>query len=320
MEYETAGDPMSDLKWTRKTLQKISEQLARINIHVSKTTVGGILKKLGFSLKSNSKKVPYGGKPQTKSQQKKRDEQFEYIHQMRDAFYRKECPVLSVDSKKKELVGNFKNPGTRHKRTEDLTNDHDYLTYALGKAALYGVFDSARNRAFVSIGQFLREGNKLTSSDTPEFAVESIARWRTYDGKYAYPDLREILILADGGGSNGHKPWMWKVRLQELLCNQYRLTVTVCHYPPGTSKWNPIEHRVFSQITKNWAGTPLIDYETVLKYTKSTATTTGLKVNAKLVKKHYKQGVKASREQIDSLNIRYHQVNPQWNYTISPTN
>ena len=320
MEYETAGDPMSDLKWTRKTLQKISKQLARINIHVSRTTVGEILKKLGFSLKSNGKKVSCGGKPQTKSQLKKREDQFEYIHQMRDAFYRKNYPVLSVDSKKKEMVGNFKNPGTRYKRIHDLVNDHDYLTYALGKAALYGVHDSARNKAFVSIGQFLREGNTITSSDTPEFAVESIRRWRTYDGKFAYPDLKETLILADAGGSNGYKPWIWKVRLQELLCNKYGLTVTVCHYPPGTSKWNPIEHRVFSQITKNWEGTPLIDYETVLKYTKSTTTTTGLKVNAKLVKKQYKQGVKASLEQKDALNICYHEVNPEWNYTISPAN
>ena len=164
------------------------------------------------------------------------------------------------------------------------------------------------------------EGNTLTSSDTPEFAVESIGRWRTYDGKFAYPDLKETLILADAGGSNGYKPWIWKVRLQELLCNKYGLTVTVCHYPPGTSKWNPIEHRVFSQITKNWEGTPLIDYETVLKYTKSTTTTTGLKVNAKLVKKQYKQGVKASLEQKNALNIFYHEVNPEWNYTISRAN
>ena len=309
---------MSDLKWTRKTRQKIAEQLARINIHVSKTTVGAILKKLGFSLKCNSKKVSYGGKPRTKLQLKQRNDQFEYIHQMRDAFNRKECPVLSVDSKKKELVGNFKNPGTRYKRMDDLVYDHDYLTYALGKAALYGVFDLARYKAFVSIGQFLKDGNTLTSSDTPEFAVESIERWRTYDGKFGYPNLKEILILADGGGSNGHKPWIWKVRLQEWLCNRHGLKVTVCHYPPGTSKWNPIEHRVFSQITKNWEGTPLIDYETVLKYTKSTTTTTGLKVNAKLVKRQYKKGIKASIEQIDALNICYHKVNPEWNYTISP--
>jgi hypothetical protein len=311
---------MSDLKWTRKTRQKISEQLARINIHVSKTTIGAILKKLGFSLKSNSKKVSYGGKPRTKLQRKQRNDQFEYIHQMRGAFTRKDCPVLSVDSKKKELVGNFKNPGTRYKRMGDLVYDHDYLTYALGKAALYGVFDLARQRAFVSIGQFLRNGNTLTSSDTPEFAVESIERWRTYDGKFAYPDLKEFLILADGGGSNGHKPWIWKVRLQQRLCNKYGLKVTVCHYPPGASKWNPIEHRLFSQITKNWEGTPLIDYETVVKYTKSTTTTTGLKVNAKLVKRQYKKGIKASAEQIDALNIRYHEVNPEWNYTISPAN
>jgi len=318
MEYETAGDPMSDLKWTRKTLQKISDQLARLNIHVSKTTVGVILKKLGFSLKSNSKKVSHGGKPQTKVQLKKRNDQFEYIHQIRDVFTQKQCPVLSVDSKKKEMVGNFKNLGTRRKRTEDLTNDHDYLTYALGKAALYGVFDLANNRAFVSIGQFLRDGSRLTSSDTPKFAVESIERWKTYEGKHTYTDIKEILILADGGGSNGHRPWMWKVNLQALLCNKHRLNVTVCHYPPGSSKWNPIEHRLFSQISKNWAGTPLIDYETVLKYTKTTTTTTGLKVNAKLVKKKYIQGVKATADQIESLNIQYHDVNPEWNYTILP--
>ncbi len=132
--------------------------------------------------------------------------------------------------------------------------------------------------------------------------------------------MKETLILADAGGSNGYKPWLWKVRLQELLCDKYGLTVTVCHYPPGTSKWNPIEHRVFSQITKNWEGTPLIDYETVLKYTKNTTTTTGLKVNAKLVKKQYEKGIKASVEQKNALNIRYHEVNPEWNYTISPAN
>lgn len=309
---------MSDLKWTRKTLQKISDQLARLNIHVSKTTVGVILKKLGFSLKCNQKKMSNGGKPQTMLQRQQRDDQFDYIDQMREDFHEKACPILSVDTKKKELIGNFKNSGTRYKRIEDLVNDHDYLSYALGKAALYGVFDDTRYCAFVSIGQFLREGNTLTSSDTPEFAVESIARWRTYDGKFAYPDLKKLLILADAGGSNGYKPWLWKVYLQERLCNPYGLTITVCHYPPGTSKWNPIEHQLFSQISKNWAGTPLIDYETVLKYTKSTTTTTGLQVKAKLVKKRYKEGLKASEDQLNALNIRYHDVNPKWNYTISP--
>jgi hypothetical protein len=228
-------------------------------------------------------------------------------------------PVISIDTKKKELIGNFKNHGTRFKREADLTNDHDFLSYAIGKAALYGIYDPLKNRGFVSIGMFLREGKTFSSSDTPEFAVESIERWWLNEGMKTYPHARKILILADSGGSNGYRPHMWKVKLQEILCNKYELEIIVCHYPPGASKWNPIEHRLFSEISKNWQGTPLKDYETVLNYTKSTKTDAGLKVNAVLVNKRYKKGIRASNEDLKSLNLVPHKINPSWNYTLSPS-
>ncbi len=318
MEYETAGDPMSDLKWTRKTTQKIADELVHAGIKISKTTVGMILKDLNFSLKTNVKRISSGGKVHTKEERETRDKQFKYINEMRTKFNKMSMPAISIDTKKKEPIGNFKNPGTRYKRESDLTNDHDFLTYALGKAALYGIYDQAKNKGFVSIGKFLRKGNKLLSGDTPEFAVESIERWLIYEGIKTYQNIDEILILADAGGSNGYKPHMWKVKLQELLCDKYNLKITVCHYPPGASKWNVIEHRLFSEITKNWKGTPLIDYETVLKYTKTTKTKTGLKVNAILVDKIYEKGLKASEKDLQRLNIKRHDLNPSWNYTLSP--
>lgn len=320
MQYETGGDPVSGLKWTRKTTEKVSQELVSAGINVSKTTVGKILKKLDFSLKSNRKIISNGGKRVSKALEQKRDSQFNYIKKMRDTFYKNKLPVESVDTKKKELIGNFKNEGIRYKREADLCNDHDFLSYALGKAALYGVYDQQNNRGFVSIGMFLKKKNKLTSSDTPEFAVESIERWWVNDGIDYFPDAKEILILADGGGSNGHRVKMWKVKIQQILCNKYGFKVTVCHFPPGASKWNPIEHRLFSEISKNWRGTPLIDYETVLNFTRTTITKNGhgLKVNAVLVSKQYQKGVSATKKDLESLNIKTHDLNPEWNYTISP--
>jgi len=318
MKYETAGDPMSELKWTRKTTAKIVEELALLDISVSKTTVGKILKNLNFSLKTNVKSIANGGKLRTKKENEKRNEQFEYINAMIKKYTEKGLPTVSVDTKKKEPIGNFKNPGTRYKREADLTNDHDFLTYASGIAALYGVYDQQQNRGFVSIGMFRKEGKTILSGDTPEFAVESIERWWENDGFETYQNKKELLIVADAGGSNGHRPHMWKVKLQEILCDKYNFNVTVCHYPPGASKWNAIEHRLFSEISKNWRGTPLIDYETVLKYTSRTKTKTGLKVNAVLVGKKYEKGLKASKENLERLNIERHKINPSWNYTLSP--
>ncbi len=318
MRYETAGEPTSNLKWTKKTTQKIADELAELDIKVSKTTVGKILKNLGFSLKTNLKNIANGGKVLTKEKREKRNQQFEYIQETRSEFNKLANPAISVDTKKKEPVGNFKNPGTRYKREADLTNDHDFLTYAKGKAALYGVYDEQENRGFVSIGMFSKEGKGFSSSDTPEFAVESIERWWIHEGSKTYHNTNKILIEADAGGSNGYRPHMWKVKLQELLCDRHGLEVTVCHYPPGASKWNLIEHRLFSEITKNWQATPLKDYETVLKYTKSTKTTTGLRVNAMLVDKKYKKNIKASKDDLKKLNIKPHEVNPSWNYTLYP--
>jgi len=318
MKHEIAGDPMSNLKWTKKTTQKIANELGTIGIKISKTTVGKILKELGFSLKTNVKKISSGGRSLTKKEYEKRDKQFIYINKMRNKFNRLNMPAVSADTKKKEPIGNFKNPGTRYKREADLVNDHDFLTYAKGKAALYGVYDQQKNRGFVSIGMFLREGNKLVSGDTPEFAVESIERWWIHEGIKTYQNANAILILVDAGGSNGYRPHMWKVKLQELLCNKHGLKVTVCHYPPGASKWNTIEHRLFSEISKNWRGTPLTDYETVLKYTLRTKTSTGLVVNAVLIDKKYEKGIKASQTDLDKLKIQHHEVNPSWNYTLCP--
>jgi hypothetical protein len=318
MKYETAGDPMSGLKWTRKTTNKISKQLDSVGISVSSTTVGKILKKLSFSLKSNVKNISNGGKSMTIKEQEKRDEQFEYINKLRCQSYQENFPEISVDTKKKELIGNFKNSGTRYKRVADLTNDHDFLSYGLGKAALYGVYDPLQNNAFVSIGMFVKEKNTIVSGDTPEFAVDSIERWLVNEGVKTYSNIKEILILADAGGSNGYRTHMWKVGLQNTICNKYGIKATVCHFPPGASKWNPIEHRLFSEISKNWKGTPLIDYETVLKYTQTTKTEKGLVVNAMLVEKQYKKGIKASKDDLKNLNINYHEINPSWNYTISP--
>ena len=318
MKYETAGDPMSDLKWTRKTTAKIADELALIDICVSKTTVGKILKGLNFSLKTNVKSISNGGKTKTKKEKEKRNIQYEYINKMINKFAKMKKPTISVDTKKKEPIGNFKNPGTRYKREADLTNDHDFLTYAAGIAALYGVYDQQENKGFVSIGMFRKEGKTILSGDTPEFAVESVERWWKNDGIETYRNKRDLLIVADAGGSNGYRPHMWKVKLQEIFCDKYGMKVTVCHYPPGASKWNLIEHRLFSEISKNWQATPLIDYETVLKYTKSTTTKTGLTTNAVLVDKKYEKGLKASEDDLKKLNIEYHEVNPSWNYTISP--
>lgn len=319
MEYETAGDPITGLKWTHKTTEKISAELKSMGIDICAMTVGKLLKKLDYSLKSNSKKISNGGKKVTLEEQKKRNNQFEYIKEIRKQFKAKNCPAISSDAKKKELIGNFKNPGTRYKQAPDLVNDHDFSTYCTGKAVSYGIYDLFNNSGFVVIGQCLKEKkkNSFLSSDTPEFAVESIENWWLKQGIQQY-SKKELLILVDAGGSNGYRCHMWKIKIQEILCNRHNLKVTVCHYPPGASKWNPIEHRLFSEISKNWKGTPLIDFETVLKYIKTTKTKSGLKVESIIVKKQYKKGLKAGKKEIKNLNLEPHEVNGTWNYTIYP--
>jgi hypothetical protein len=303
MKYETAGDPITGLKWTRKTMEKIAEELKKLGIDVCPTTVGRLLKQMDFSLRVNHKKISSGSGVD-------RDEQFEYIKKLRRRFAKKGAVVISVDTKKKELVGNFKNSGTAWNRRPVLVKDHDFRSEALGMAIPYGVYDPLENRGSVFVG---------VSHDTPQFAVSCIEKWWRYDGRHRYPNASEMLILSDNGGSNGSSCRTWKHWIHKKLCDIHGLDVTVCHYPPGASKWNPIEHQLFSEISKNWAGHPLDSYETIVKYIKTTKTSTGLKVKAYLDKNIYVKGMKISKEQIDQLRIKKHAILPKWNYTIRPS-
>jgi hypothetical protein len=302
MKHDTAGDPMSELKWTRKTTEKVARELARAGIHVSASTVRRLLKKMGYSLRVNHKKQSGKSSPG-------RDQQFKYIARMKSKFARAACPIISVDTKKKEMIGNFKNNGATWEKSARRVKDHDFLSDAEGRAIPYGVFDPTANLASVFVG---------VSADTAEFAAESIEKWWRFTGSRSYPGADRLLLLADGGGSNGSRNRAWKVNLQEILCDRHRLTVTVCHYPTGTSKWNPIEHRLFSYISKNWAGQPLNSYDTVLNYLRTTRTKTGLKVKAYLVRKDYHKGVRISKAEMKSLAITRHKTQPERNYTLRP--
>ncbi len=310
---------MTGLLWTKKTRQKISDELAKIEIVVSPTTVGNILKGLKYSLKSNSKNVSNGGRNLTKAEKKAADDQFKYIAEIRERFSTRGLPIISCDTKKKELIGDFKNPGTRYRREADLVNDHDFVSYAIGKAIPYGLYDVMINEGFVYVYQALwdKKNRKFLSTDTPELAAESVARWWKDYGCRRYENSKEILLLVDAGGSNGYRPRMWKLKLFEKVAIKWGVTVTVCHYPPGKSKWNPIEHRMFSAISKNWEGTPLRTFETALKYIRTTTTKTGLKVRAQLVTKTYHAGKSVSQEDFERIEIRHHDVLPAWNYTIA---
>ena len=238
MKYETAGDPVSGLRWTRKTTEKIADELLALDIRVSRKTVAKLLKQNNFSLRTNKKKISNGSPPE-------RDAQFATIAHLRERFGRRGNPILSVDTKKRELVGRFKNPGRVWARQSDAVNDHDFRSMAKGVAIPYGIYDLQRNRGTVYVG---------TSYNTPQFAVECIEKWWRTEGQKRFPDRRHLLVLADTGGSNGATCRAWKHGIQRKLCNEHGLHVTVAHYPPGASKWNSIEHRLFSEISKNWAG------------------------------------------------------------------
>ena len=320
MKYETAGDPMTGLLWTRKTREKIVDELSKGGFRIGKTTVGKILKKMNFSLKCNSKKISSGGKKLSDEKYEQRDIQFRYIEMLRENFQELGLPIISIDGKKKELIGNFKNPGTRYRRMEDLVNDHDFISYAIGKAIPSGLFDINLIEGYVYVGQSLWDAKTrtFTSSETPEFAAENVLRWWRDYGSKRYPNADKILILADAGGSNSCKSRVWKMKLQELLCERYGLEVTVGHFPSGASKWNPIEHRLFSEISKNWKGTPLTSFETVLKYIRTTKTKTGLKVYSRLVTKTYEKGKSVPDKIFKDIKIRRHEDFPDWNYTLYP--
>lgn len=266
-------------------------------------TVARLLKGLDFSLRVNHKKLSRAADPD-------RDAQFAYIAAQRESFAAQGWPVVSIDTKKKELVGNFKNAGVTWTREPILVNDHDFRSDAEGVAIPYGVYDVQANRGSLFVG---------TTHDTPRFAVDNLAKWWSYDGRRRYPDATQLLVLADGGGNNGNRTRAWKHELQHRLCDRNRLTVTVCHYPTGASKWNPIEHRMFSEIQKSWAGQPLVSYQTILNYARSTHTSTGLQVKAYLVTTDYPTGVRISDQAMDALNLHPHDTQPGRNYTLSPT-
>jgi hypothetical protein len=303
LEESTAGDPMSLLRWTCKSTRTLAEELTRLGHPVTWVTVARCLDQMDYSLQANRK---------TKEgpQHTRRDAQFRYINRQVKAVLRGGDPVISVDAKKKELVGPFKNAGRtwRPKGKPKEVNTKDFPSLAQGKALPYGVYDSGQNRAVVNVG---------VTHDTAEFAVESIRQWWKLDGRKTYPAARRLLICADAGGSNGNRLRAWKVNLQHFA-DQIQIPITVCHYPPGTSKWNKIEHRLFSFISLNWKGEPLINYETIINLIGATKTRAGLKVKAVLDRNEYETGIKVSNEELEAVRLRRHKLHPEWNYTIVP--
>jgi len=305
MKHDTAGDPMTGLKWTHKTTVKIAAELGTLGLDVSPRTVARLLQQMGYSLRVNHKKLSRVSKTAPED----RNAQFEHITHLREDFAARGLPVISVDTKKKELVGCFKNPGASWNREPIEVNDHDFASDAIGKAVPYGIYDIQANRGTIFVG---------TSSDTAEFAVDAIEAWWLEEGCHRYSGATELAILADGGGSNASTNRAWKLRLHQQLAQRHGLTVTVAHYPPGTSKWNPVEHRLFSEVSKNWAGRPLDSYETVLNYIRTTTTKAGLAVRAHLVNRHYDTGIKIADTQMRALPITWHDSLPRWNYALSP--
>jgi hypothetical protein len=303
LEESTAGDPMSSLKWTSRSTRAIAEELTREGHPVSDVTVGRYLREMEYSLQANVKNLE--GK-----QHPDRDSQFRYINQQVASWMRSSEPVISVDTKKKELVGRFRNAGRtwRQRGEPEAVLTHDFPHMGVGKAIPYGAYDVGRDEALVNVG---------VSHDTGEFAVASVRQWWNTLGKRSYPSAKRLLICADAGGSNGSRLRAWKWHLQQLA-DEIGVAVTVCHYPPGTSKWNKIEHRLFSFISIQWRGKPLISFETVVSLIGSTKTRTGLNVKAVLDTAQYMIGESISSRQMSSLRLSGHDFHPDWNYTIIP--
>ena len=301
LQDATLGDPVSGLKWTRKSPRKLAKALRRKGLQASHETVRRLLETLGYSLKVNRKRLG-------KRKGADRDRQMRLVARRLRAFLKAKKPAISEDAKRKELVGNFKNAGRTWRQESLSVMATDFLVDADGKAVPYGVYDMTRNAGFVGIG---------VSHDTAEFAVNVIRAWWSQIGQQLYGDKQELLIQADSGGANGCRSWLWKWELQQFA-DETGLTLIVTHYPTSASKWNWIEHRLFGPITQNWAGQPLVNYETILKYIRATKTDSGLRCRAYLDKTYYPIGKKLTREQKESINLIPHQILPKWNYTIKP--
>jgi transposase len=303
IEPYTRGQPDSPLRWTCKSVRRLADELKKMGHATSHRMVAALLQDLGYSLQSNRKSLEGSFHPD-------RNSQFEHINSQTMRFQAEGQPVISVDTKKKELVGDFKNNGRelRPKGDPERVRVHDFKIKELGKVAPYGVFDLKRNEGWVSVG---------TDHDTAAFAVESIRRWWKTMGCSAYPAAKRLLITADSGGSNGARVKLWKTELQELV-NQTGLEISVSHFPPGTSKWNKIEHRLFSHISQNWRGKPLISHEVIVNLIGATTTKTGLKVKCALDRNLYPKGIKISSKKLAQVQIERSLFHGEWNYTIKP--
>ena len=303
VEPTTRGDPTAPLLWTAKSLRKLAAGLGELGHRVCHNVVADLLRDMGYSLQANRKTLEGTNHPD-------RDAQFGYLNaQVKEALAAGE-PAISVDTKKKELVGDFKNGGReyRPKGQPEPVRVHDFLIPELGRAAPYGVYDIADNAGWVSLG---------IDHDTASFAVNAIRRWWQAMGRARYPQARRLVITADCGGSNGARVRLWKRELQ-ALANELAIAITVCHLPPGTSKWNKIEHRLFSFITQNWRGRPLISYQTIVQLIAATTTDTGLKVRCEIDPNTYPAGLRVSDAEMDAINLQRHEFHGEWNYTISP--
>lgn len=303
MEPITRGDPESPLLWTCKSLRNLADELKAQKHHTSHRMVGELLHQMGFSLQANRKSIEGSSDPD-------RNEQFEKIYAKTKKFQGRNEPVISVDAKKKELVGNYKNNGKEWLPSGEpiQVNVYDFEDKQLGKAVPYGVYDITQNNAWVNVG---------INNDTSEFAVESIKKWWNKMGKETYPDAKRLYIISDGGGSNGHRRKLWKTELQRFA-NETDLSIHVSHLTPGTSKWNKIEHRLFSYISQNWRGKPLISYEVIVNLIASTTTKKGLKVMSELDEKYYQKGIKVEDDEMKALNIIYDKFKSHLNYIILP--
>ena len=303
VEPVTRGDPMSPLRWTCKSTRQLAVELSRQGHRVSHRKVAELLHGLNYSLQGNRKTREGTSHPD-------RDSQFAYINAQTEAFQRRGQPVISVDTKKKELVGDFKNAGREWQPAghPEPVRVHDFIDRDLGKVIPYGVYDVAANQGWVSVG---------TDHDTPAFAVEAVRRWREQMGRPTYPEATELLITADGGGSNGSRARLWKTELQQLA-DETGLRITVCHFPPGTSKWNKIEHRMFCHITQNWRGRPLVSHEAIVHLIGSTTTRAGLTIRADIDTNPYPTGIKVTDAELAAVRLEPAEFHGDWNYVISP--
>jgi hypothetical protein len=304
LEPHTKGDPMNPLKWSSKSMRAIEKVLNEKGYEVSYGTIAELLKKHGYSLQANKKDLAI------KPSHPDRNAQFEYINKKALEYMATGQPVISIDAKKKENIGNFKNNGAEYSRKGEPIKvlDHDFPIKELGKATPYGIYDIMKNAGFINVG---------ISSDTSEFAVESIKKWWYEMGQQSYPDAESIYITADSGGSNGAKVRLWKVKLQELS-NELGLLLKVSHFPPGTSKWNKIEHRLFSFVSKNWRGKPLVSLAVIVNLISATTTETGLTIKCVVDHNEYKKGIDVSDAELAKVNLHKDEFHGDWNYSIAP--